>query len=206
MRPRGGGAYPTHKRVQAAYGTLSPSGFYSDRMRAPNRDQSPVMIVVLTGFGWLVLGMLTGLLLRNWITGILAAVVLWAASAPFIVRAVRNRRARAMAAAEEFITRAPVQIGATADGTPVYSRASTALRPEGVAASGTTNVLAILALIFGLLGGLLAIPFGHIARSQIRRTREGGAGIALAGLILGYLWLAAILVVVALAAVAAIHR
>lgn len=54
-----------------------------------------------------------------------------------------------------------------------------------------TNVLAILALVFGILGGLLAIPFGHIARSQIRRTGEGGSGLALAGLILGYLWLAA---------------
>jgi len=39
---------------------------------------------------------------------------------------------------------------------------------------------------------LLAIPFGHIARSQIRRTGEQGSGVALAGLILGYLSLASL--------------
>ena len=33
-----------------------------------------------------------------------------------------------------------------------------------------TNTLAILALIFGVLGGYLAIVFGHIALSQIKRT------------------------------------
>ncbi|MCL2533417.1 MAG: DUF4190 domain-containing protein [Nocardiaceae bacterium] len=58
-----------------------------------------------------------------------------------------------------------------------------------------TNILAVLALVFGILGGILAIPFGHIARSQIRKTGEEGNGLALAGLILGYIWLAAALVV-----------
>lgn len=57
-----------------------------------------------------------------------------------------------------------------------------------------TNTLAVLALVFGILGGILAIPFGHIARSQIRKTGEEGNGLALAGLILGYIWLAAALV------------
>jgi hypothetical protein len=59
----------------------------------------------------------------------------------------------------------------------------------GIGASDRTNTMAILALIFGALGGYLAIVFGYIARSQIKRTGEGGGGLATAGLILGYLWL-----------------
>jgi hypothetical protein len=47
-----------------------------------------------------------------------------------------------------------------------------------------------------------AIVFGHMARSQIRRTGEEGAGLALAGLILG--WGAVILGFVLIAAVLAI--
>jgi len=50
-----------------------------------------------------------------------------------------------------------------------------------------TNTLAILALVFGILGGVLGIVFGHIARGQIRRTGEGGWGMATAGLVLGYI-------------------
>jgi hypothetical protein len=56
-------------------------------------------------------------------------------------------------------------------------------------AAAHTNTMAILALIFGLAGGLLGIFFGHIARAQIRRTGEQGWGLATAGLVLGYLFL-----------------
>jgi hypothetical protein len=50
-----------------------------------------------------------------------------------------------------------------------------------------TNTFAIVSLVTGVLGmSVLAIVFGHIARSQIRRTGENGNGLALAGLILGY--------------------
>lgn len=50
-----------------------------------------------------------------------------------------------------------------------------------------TNTIALLSLIFGLLGfGVVPIVLGHIARSQMRRTGEAGRGMALAGLILGY--------------------
>lgn len=55
------------------------------------------------------------------------------------------------------------------------------------------NPLALLSLIFSLAGlvtnGLTAIVgiiLGHIARSQIRRTQEAGAGMALAGMLVGY--------------------
>lgn len=67
---------------------------------------------------------------------------------------------------------------------------------------GHTNTLAILSLVLGLIGGgLLSVILGHIAKSQIRRTRESGDGLATAGLILGYFWLtvSAILVISSIA-------
>jgi type IV secretory pathway VirB2 component (pilin) len=48
--------------------------------------------------------------------------------------------------------------------------------------------------VFGPLATIPAIVFGHVARYQIKRTREQGAGLALAGLILG--WATVILAVV----------
>ena len=48
--------------------------------------------------------------------------------------------------------------------------------------------MSVLALVFAFLFWPLGIIFGHIARSQIRRTGERGSGLALAGLIVGYLW------------------
>lgn len=51
-----------------------------------------------------------------------------------------------------------------------------------------TNALAVLALVFGFLFAPLGIVFGHIARSQIKRTGEEGDGLALAGLIIGYVF------------------
>jgi hypothetical protein len=68
-------------------------------------------------------------------------------------------------------------------------------------ANPRTNPLAIVALVLGFVFPLLAIPVGHIARGQILRTGERGDGLALAGLVLGYLGLIA--VVVALIAVVA---
>jgi hypothetical protein len=67
-----------------------------------------------------------------------------------------------------------------------------------------TNTLAILALIFGLGGGVLGILFGHVAHAQIRRTGEKGWGLATAGLIFGYIGLAVIAIALIMAATA--HR
>jgi DUF1707 SHOCT-like domain/Domain of unknown function (DUF4190) len=62
--------------------------------------------------------------------------------------------------------------------------------------------------VFGPLGTIPAIVFGHMARSQIRRTGEQGAGLALAGLILGWgaVLLGVIIAVIAVLAVAAGSR
>lgn len=50
-----------------------------------------------------------------------------------------------------------------------------------------TNVMAIVALVFGVGGSFLGVIFGHIALAQIERTGARGRKQALAGVILGYL-------------------
>jgi hypothetical protein len=78
----------------------------------------------------------------------------------------------------------------------------TAAGPAGwVAPVAKTNGAAIASLACGLgmfaVGPLTAIPaivLGHVARSQIKRTGEQGAGMALAGLLLG--WAAVIVMIV----------
>ncbi len=47
------------------------------------------------------------------------------------------------------------------------------------------------------LGGLVAVVTGHVARSQIKRTGEGGDGLALAGLIGGYVAIGLFLLLIA---------
>jgi hypothetical protein len=74
-----------------------------------------------------------------------------------------------------------------------------------------TNGLAIASLVCGVgvfVIGLTFIPAiicGHIARRQIRQTGEQGGGLALAGLILGYVG-GALFIVLALAFVTIAHR
>jgi hypothetical protein len=60
--------------------------------------------------------------------------------------------------------------------------------------AGRTNPLAAVSLGFGIgqiflpfLGALIAIICGHVARSQIKASNESGDGLAIAGLVLGYL-------------------
>ncbi|MEV0688495.1 cell division protein CrgA [Nocardia sp. NPDC050378] len=57
-----------------------------------------------------------------------------------------------------------------------------------------TNSLAIAALVLGFVLPLAAIPVGHVARAQMRRSGEQGAGLALVGLVLGYLPLASVVI------------
>ncbi len=58
---------------------------------------------------------------------------------------------------------------------------------QGYSAPQPTNTLAIVSLVTSILGlSIIGIVTGHVARGQIRRSGEGGAGIALAGLIIGY--------------------
>ena len=68
-------------------------------------------------------------------------------------------------------------------------------QPAPYAVARPTNTLAIVSLVCGiaswvaipLVAGIAAVITGHMARGQIRQTGEGGNGLAVAGLILGYL-------------------
>ena len=51
---------------------------------------------------------------------------------------------------------------------------------------GQTNTFAFLAIIFAFLVPVLGVVFGHIGLSQIKRSTDGGRGIAITGLIIGY--------------------
>ena len=75
-----------------------------------------------------------------------------------------------------------------------------------------TSSLAVAALVCGIAEfftlGLTAIPaviLGHMARGQIRRTGEHGSGLALAGLILGWVAIILFVLVVALGAAAMVR-
>jgi Domain of unknown function (DUF4190) len=84
---------------------------------------------------------------------------------------------------------------------PIYPQSAPSV-PAVFAYGPRTNSAAVASLVFGIVswficpfvGGVLAVIFGHVARGQIRRTGEGGGGLAIAGLILGYFHLAAAVV------------
>ncbi len=48
------------------------------------------------------------------------------------------------------------------------------------------NTMAIASLVFAFLLPPIGIVMGHTAKAQIRRTHEGGRGIATAALVIGY--------------------
>ena len=84
---------------------------------------------------------------------------------------------------------------------PPYQQPYPAYPPYPPAAP--TNGLAIASLVCGVGAFVIGLSFipaiicGHIARGQIRRTGEQGGGLALAGLILGYVAGALFIVLVA---------
>jgi hypothetical protein len=66
--------------------------------------------------------------------------------------------------------------------------------------------MAIASMVLGILwiywiGSILALIFGYMARNQIRQRGEGGAGMATAGIVLGWIGVG-IFVVVVIAGVA----
>jgi peptidyl-prolyl cis-trans isomerase B (cyclophilin B) len=58
---------------------------------------------------------------------------------------------------------------------------------RGYARPKPTNGMAVAALICAFLFAPLGILFGHISLSQIKRSGEEGRGMAIAGLVIGYL-------------------
>ena len=86
---------------------------------------------------------------------------------------------------------------------------SLALTSATAAGPQQTSGLAVASLIFGLLffifpAPVLAVIFGHISNSQIRKSagRLKGKGMALAGMILGYVGIAMIPIILIIAAIA----
>jgi Domain of unknown function (DUF4190)/Septum formation len=61
--------------------------------------------------------------------------------------------------------------------------------PGQLPAKPGTNGFAITALIFGIIGGVLfGFIFGFVALSQIKKSGQGGRGLAIAGLVLSGFW------------------
>jgi hypothetical protein len=113
------------------------------------------------------------------------AIAAWVAAIPGLRRAEGQRLAQVALRKTGAETAAALHAPqwTSPQGQPVY--VATAPR------SASTNGLAIASLVLGVIGGsVLAIVLGHIARKQIRTTGQNGGGMALAGLILGYITLA----------------
>ena len=83
---------------------------------------------------------------------------------------------------------------------PQYSGQPPVYYPTPVSSSTSAIVSLICGIlawigVFGL-GGLLAVIFGHIAKSEIRKSNGaiGGSGLATIGLVLGYANIALVVV------------
>jgi uncharacterized protein DUF4190 len=55
-----------------------------------------------------------------------------------------------------------------------------------------TNGMAIASMVLGIvwvywIGSILALIFGYLALAEIRRSRQGGEGMAIAGIVLGWI-------------------
>ena len=64
-----------------------------------------------------------------------------------------------------------------------------------------TNGMAIASLVLGILwiygiGAILALVFGYTAKKQIRERGEGGSGLATAGIVLGWIGVAGLVVII----------
>lgn len=71
----------------------------------------------------------------------------------------------------------------------------------------TTNGLAIASLVLGIIwiywiGSILALVFGYVARKQIRERDQSGDGMAIAGIVLGWIGVATLLIVVVILVIA----
>lgn len=67
---------------------------------------------------------------------------------------------------------------------------------HGYPAVVATNTMAVLSLVFAFVFSLLGVIFGHVALAQIRHTGERGRGLAVAGLVIGYVAVASAIAIV----------
>ena len=78
--------------------------------------------------------------------------------------------------------------------------------PYGWRPAPPTNGMAIASVVLGILwlfwvGSALALVFGYVGRNQIRQTGEGGDGLAIAGIVLGWIGIGLLVLSFGLAAV-----
>jgi hypothetical protein len=177
---------PQHPRPLASAGALQKSSSTPAKVLVAS-----VAVLALGVGGFLVLGTSVGLLLT--VLGIVLLVTALTLGAKEGKRPIVASTPTPIAYTHAGQPIYPV-VGYTSDGRPVT--ADHVAGPLPAPSDPRTNSNAIAALILGFVLGPLAIPVGHIARAQIRRTGEQGAGLALVGLILGYLSVLAILFVV----------
>ncbi|GAA4458033.1 hypothetical protein GCM10023170_055200 [Phytohabitans houttuyneae] len=90
------------------------------------------------------------------------------------------------------------QYGAQGYGSPQYP---TTGYP---AQSSSTNVMAILSLVFAFVFAPVGIVLGHIAKKQIKERGEQGSGLATAGLVLSYIFTGVTLAFCCIGVIAAI--
>lgn len=74
-----------------------------------------------------------------------------------------------------------------------------------------TNGMAIAAMVLGILwvywvGSILALVFGYLARAEIKRTGQGGDGMAIAGIVLGWVGIGVLSVILLVGTVTALSR
>lgn len=72
----------------------------------------------------------------------------------------------------------------------------------GSAARSGTNGFAVASLVLGIIpcfNGILAIIFGFVAKNQIKQSggTQGGDGMATAGIVLGFIWIAFTIILLA---------
>ena len=101
-------------------------------------------------------------------------------------------------------------VGATAPPAPPGAPVNSAIGPLGQPlyyAAPRTNGYAIASMVLGILwlscvGSVLALIFGYMSLGQIRKRGEGGRGMAIAGIVLGWVGvaLAVILIIVLISA------
>lgn len=142
-----------------------------------------LVLVLINGVG---VSLIVGPGIITWpsIVGALAPVgVAWAA-AGLSPRSELDFAAHAFAGAPVAVPRG-APIGYTDDGRPVYGNVPSPAPSPG------PNGLAIASLVCGFTAlSIVAIILGHMSRGQSRREGQASSGLALAGLILGYITLA----------------
>lgn len=85
------------------------------------------------------------------------------------------------------------------------------MAPQPVYVQSKTNGFAVAALVLGILwlywiGSILALVFGYVAKSQIDKSggHETGKGMAIAGIVLGWVGVGILLLILLLVLVGSI--